>query len=131
MYSSSRLLPSEKCNSIKHLGKHSFVCSVVHKAPSNRVGIKKKILLCEKNFDNFKFNVQPNNFWNFVFWSFSLTPWILDREIDIICADYFKLTTFWKKQFLKNVSFTNLWFVGSGKWFLIHKSQLLNSISIK
>ena len=59
-------LPSEKCNSIKHLAKHSFVWSVVRKAPSNRVGIKKKILLCEKNFDNFNFNVQPTNFWNVV-----------------------------------------------------------------
>ena len=34
-------------------------------------------------------------------------------EADIVCADHFKVTIFWKKQFVKNGSFTNFWLVGS------------------
>ena len=40
-------------------------------------------------------------------------PTRLNPEADIICADYFKVTIFWKKQFVKNGNFTNFWFVGS------------------
>ena len=35
------------------------------------------------------------------------------QAADIVCADYFKVTVFWKKKFVKNGSFTNFWFVGS------------------
>ena len=37
----------------------------------------------------------------------------LTLQTDIVCADYFKVIIFWKKQFVKNESFTNFWFVGS------------------
>ena len=44
------------------------------------------------------------------------------------CADYFKLTIFQKKkQFVKNGTLTNFSFMGSRKWFVIHKSNPPNS----
>ena len=36
-----------------------------------------------------------------------------DRQTNIVCADYLKVIILRKKQFVKNGSFTNFWFVGS------------------
>ena len=36
----------------------------------------------------------------------------------------------WEKQLVKNGSFTNLWFVETRNWFVIHKSRTLNSTSV-
>ena len=51
------------------------------------------------------------------------------RQTDIVCADYFKVVIFWKKQFVKNGNFTDFRFLESKNWFVIHKSQTLRSNS--
>ena len=45
--------------------------------------------------------------------SINLIQLTLDRQTDITCADYCNVIIFRKKQFLKNKSFTNFWFMGS------------------
>ena len=64
---------------------------------------------------------------DFVLSLFNLTHLTLDiaRQVDIACFDYFKVTIFWKRQFVKNRSFTKFWFVGSKNWFVIHESWTL------
>ena len=37
------------------------------------------------------------------------------RQAGIVCTDYFKVIIFLEKQFVKNGSFMNFWFVGSRK----------------
>ena len=41
----------------------------------------------------------------------------------MVCTDFFEITIFWKKQFVKNWSFTNFWFVGqeTDSWFTNHE----------
>ena len=61
--------------------------------------------------------------------STSLTLLQTERQTDIVCADYFKVIIFWKKQIMKNGSFTNFWFVRSKNWFAIYELLTLNSNS--
>ena len=73
------------------------------------VGNKKKVQFHEKHFDNdFSFNFLLHSLPNLVLSLLILTrlAYGTDRQADVVCAEYFKLTLFWKKQFVKNESFT-------------------------
>ena len=51
-------------------------------------------------------------FFSFIIQSRSFKSRQTDRQTNIISTDYFE-SIFQKKQFMKNGSFTNFWFVGS------------------
>ena len=92
---------------------------------SPRLELKKYCFLKKILIIIFNFNVLWCSSWNFVLLSFNLTNLTLDRQIDIICADYFKVS----EKLVKSGSFANFWFVGSRNWLIIHKSRTLNAIS--
>ena len=99
--------------------------------------LRKKYCFVKKNFlvtSNLMYNDvaknKPNHSTEIC--SFIVQPHLFNSrhiQTDIVCAGYCKVIIFRKKQFVKNKSFTNFWFVRSRNWFVIHELQTLNSIS--
>ena len=105
----------------------------------NRVGIKKKSSFLKK-LDNQNVlccarRVSMISIWSWKDVKKTTFLWILVKNyFSQACefkADYFKVVIFQEKQFEKDGSFINFWFLGSKNWFVIHESWGLNSNSDK
>ena len=74
-----------------------------------------KLYLQSQNLYKLKYSTEFSSFINH-----SLSFYSRHVERHMACADCFKVIIFWEKQFMKNGTFTNFWFLGPRNWLMIH-----------
>ena len=74
-----------------------------------------KPYLQSQNLYKLKYSTEFSSFINH-----SLSFYSRHIERHMACPYCFKVIKFWEKQFMKNGTFTNFWFMGPRNWLMIH-----------